>query len=77
MRNIFSYQYGTIFTGKEINNFIEYNINNNTSHKKDSIRLMKQFIFKDECHYYSYPGRINDHSPVGIMFRRVNKYEHW
>ena len=73
MRNILSYQYGTIFTGKEINNFIEYNINNNTSHKKDSIRLMKQFIFKDDCCYCSYPGRINEHSPVGIMFRRISK----
>ena len=73
MRNILSYQYGAIFTGKEINEFIEYNINNNTSHKKDSIRLMKQFIFKDDCYYCSYPGRVNEHSSVGIMFRRINK----
>ena len=73
MRNIFSYQYGTIFTGKEINDFINYNIDNNTSHKKDSIRLMKQFIFKDNYCYCSYLGRINEHSPIGIMFRRVNK----
>ena len=47
MRNILSYQYGTIFTGKEINDFIKYNIDNNTSHKKYCIRLIKQFIFKD------------------------------
>ena len=53
MRNILSYQYGTIFTGKEVNDFIKYNIDNNTSHKKDSIRLMKQFIFKDDCYYCS------------------------
>ena len=73
MRNILSYQYGAIFTGKEINEFIEYNINNNTSHKKDSIRLMKQFIFKDDCCYCSYPGRVYEHSSVGFIFRRINK----
>ena len=71
MKNILSYQYGTVFTGKEINDFIDYHINNNTSRKKDAIRLVKQFIFKDSHSYLTYPGRTNDHVPIGIMFRRV------
>lgn len=71
MKNILSYQYGAIFTGKEINDFIDYHINNNTSHKKDAIRLMKQFIFKDNHSYLTYPGRTSDHASIGIMFRRV------
>lgn len=71
MKNILSYQYGTIFTGKVINDFINYHINNNTSHKKDAIRLAKQFIFKDNCFYSTYSGRIRDNAPIGIMFRRV------
>lgn len=71
MRNILSYQYGTIFTGKEINDFIDYHINNNTSHKKDAIRLMKHFIFKNNHSYMTYLGQTNERTPIGIMFRRV------
>lgn len=43
MRNILSYQPSTIFSGEEILNWASFQIQNDTSHKKQGQRILDRF----------------------------------
>ena len=43
MKNILSYQNGTIFTGKEIIDWANYQVNNKTSKSKYGLRILKYY----------------------------------
>lgn len=43
MKNILSYEYGTKFTGKEIHEWAQFQIKNNTSHVKYAKIILKRF----------------------------------
>lgn len=43
MKNILSYQNGTVFTGKEIIDWANYQVNNCTSKKKYAVRILKYY----------------------------------
>ena len=45
MKNILSYQNGTIFTGKEIIDWANYQVNNKTSKSKYGLRIMKYYQY--------------------------------
>ena len=71
MRNILSCKVGTLFTGLEINTWCKYQIDNNTSHKKEAQRISKS-LFQDDILYQSTYERKNtgSNSGVKLMFRR-------
>lgn len=43
MKNILSYQNGAIFTGKEIIDWANYQVNNKTSKSKYGLRILKYY----------------------------------
>lgn len=43
MKNILSYQNGTVFIGKEIIDWANYQVNNSTSKKKYAVRILKYY----------------------------------
>ncbi len=43
MRNILSYQNGAVFTGKEIIDWANYQVDNKTSKKKYGTRILKHY----------------------------------
>lgn len=43
MKNILSYQNGAVFTGKEIIDWANYQVNNSTSKKKYATRILKYY----------------------------------
>ena len=43
MKNILSYQYPVTFSGKEIRDWANYQIQNNTSHKEQAERILKLY----------------------------------
>lgn len=43
MKNILSYQNGTMFTGKEIIDWANYQVNNKTSKSKYGLRILKYY----------------------------------
>ena len=43
MRNILSYEIGTQFTGQEILDWAQYQVNNKTSHKKQGEIILRRF----------------------------------
>ncbi|MBP3226729.1 MAG: hypothetical protein J6M08_07410 [Methanobrevibacter sp.] len=51
MLNPLSLQMGQTCSGKEINNWCRYQVENNGSHYKDAVRLLKK-NFKDDRIYY-------------------------
>lgn len=51
MLNPLSLQMGQTCSGKEINNWCRYQVENNGSHYKDAVRLLKK-NFKDDRTYY-------------------------
>lgn len=51
MLNPLSLQFDQTCTGKQINDWCRYQIENNGSHYKDAIRLLKK-NFKDDRTYY-------------------------
>ena len=58
MLNPLSLQMGQTCSGKEINDWCNYQINNNGSHYKDAIRLLKK-NFRDDREYYKRSSRAN------------------
>lgn len=73
MLNPLSLQMGQTCSGKEINDWCNYQINNNGSHYKDAAKLLKK-NFKDNREYYK-TIKVKT-AGVGesdiIEFRRVN-----
>ena len=65
--NVLSYQLGTIFSGKEINTFL----NERHSHCKEADRLARNynFGFKPECNYMlvRQEFRTNDKPRLGFI----------
>ena len=55
MRNILSYQYGTIFTGKEITDWCQDQLDNNRGNKKEAKRILAHYGFIDNVLYRSIP----------------------
>lgn len=57
MKNILSYKSGTIFTGKEINDWLDFNLTNKTGQQKQAIFLNKHYRtglshgFKNDAKY--------------------------
>ena len=55
MKNILSYKSGTLFSGKEIKEWIRYQIENETSHYKEAVDMQRYDVL-DEARYYIYKG---------------------
>lgn len=51
MKNILSYKSGTLFYGKEIKEWIRYQIENETSHYKEAVDMQRCDVL-DEAWYY-------------------------
>lgn len=51
MKNILSYKSGTLFSGKEIKEWIRYQIENETSHYKEAVDMQRYDVL-DEARYY-------------------------
>lgn len=71
MKNVLSYQPGSIFTGKELNDFFSYVIENKTSKAKIVMKYIDHFQFKDNRLYQMWRGRMRDSGPECPMFVRV------
>ena len=54
MKNILSYKLGTIFTGKEIKDWIKYHTERNTSKTRVAKRMTKFLNLDDNEKYYLY-----------------------
>ena len=75
MKNILSYQPMSTFSGKEIKDWISFNLKNNTSHTKQA-KMMEKFLnLRDDKIYHiklSYPsssaGKII-HKPIVVRFK--------
>ena len=71
MKNILSYQPGSIFTGKELNVFFSHAIENKTSKAKIAKKYVEHFRFKDNRLYQMGRGKMRDSGPECAMFIRV------
>ena len=71
MKNILSYQPGSIFTGKELNDFFSYAIENKTSKAKIAMKYIDHFRFKNNRLYQMERGKMYDSGPDCAMFIRV------
>ena len=71
MKNVLSYQPGSIFTGKELNDFFSYAIENKTSKAKIVKKYVEHFRFKDNRLYQMGRGKMRDSGPECAMFIRV------
>ena len=71
MKNILSYQPGSVFTGKELNDFFSHAIKNKTSKAKIAKKYVEHFRFKDTRLYQMGRGKMRDSGPECAMFIRV------
>ena len=71
MKNVLSYQPGSIFTGKELNDFFLYAIENKTSKAEIAKKYVEHFRFKDNRLYQMWRGKMHDSGPECSMFVRV------
>ena len=71
MKNILSYQPGSVFTGKELNDFFSYAIENKTSKAKIAMKYIDHFRFKNNRLYQMERGKMYDSGPDCAMFIRV------
>lgn len=71
MKNVLSYQPGSIFSGKELNDFFSYAIENKTSKAKIAMKYVGHFQFKDNRLYQMERGKMRDSGPECAMFIRV------
>ena len=71
MKNILSYQPGSVFTGKELNDFFSHAIENKTSKAKIAKKYVEHFRFKDNRLYQMWRGKMHDSGPECPMFVRV------
>ena len=71
MKNILSYQPGSVFTGKELNDFFSHAIENKTSKAKIAKKYVEHFRFKDNRLYQMRRGKMRDSGSECAMFVRV------
>lgn len=71
MKNVLSYQPGSIFAGKELNDFFSHAIENKTSKAKIAMKYVGHFQFKDNRLYQMERGKMRDSEPECAMFIRV------
>lgn len=71
MKNVLSYQPGSIFTGKELNDFFSHAIEYKTSKAKIAMKYIDHFRFKDDRLYQMWRGKMRDSEPECSMFIRV------
>ena len=71
MKNVLSYQPGSIFTGKELNDFFSHAIENKTSKAKIAMKYVGHFQFKDNRLYQMERGKMRDSGLECAMFVRV------
>ena len=71
MKNILSYQPGSVFSGKELNDFFSHAIENKTSKAKIAKKYVGHFRFKDNRLYQMERGKMYDSGPDCAMFIRV------
>lgn len=71
MRNILSYQPGSKFSGKEINEFCEDQMKNHGSHYKEAKHLYMHYIFKDSRMYELVHIPFRMYEPERVGFLRV------
>ena len=57
MKNLLSYQHGIKFTGREIKEWIQYQIDNKTSHYKEAMHMKKYDNITDDVLYCIDKGR--------------------
>lgn len=73
MLNPLSLQIGQTCSGKEINDWCRYQIENNGSHYKDAVRLLKKNYKNDRTYCKSYKIETGGCDvPIIIEFDRVN-----
>ena len=74
MLNPLSLQIGQTCSGKEINDWCNYQIKNNGSHYKDAVRLLKK-NYKDDREYYKTikVKTAGVGEPDIIEFRKINE----
>ena len=76
MKNILSYKLGTIFSGREIKEWIKYHIENQTSKTNIAKRMMKYLNIADNEKYYLSKGNylssasFNEYIVVNLNDRR-------
>lgn len=59
MKNILSYQPGTVFTGKEIKDWIDFHISRQTSHTKQALHMQQEYWkIKDTREYLVFTCRV-------------------
>lgn len=76
MKNIISYKIGTKFSGKEIKEWINYHINNKTSHTKQA-QCMKKFLnLKDDEVYILCKENYSSCSSYGAYYFIKWRYEY-
>ena len=71
MKNILSYQPGSIFTGKELNDFFSHAIENKTSKAKIAKKYVERVRFKDNRLYQMGRGKMRDSGAECAMVIRV------
>jgi len=79
VKNILSYKSGTIFTGKEINDWINFHLNHETGQRKQAIFLDKNYRtgisrgFKNEAKYILAYFAFRTNGEVRPGFLRVKE----
>ena len=80
MRNILNYRYGTLFTGKEIKDWCQDQVENSRDHKKEAKYIISHYGLIDNVLYRSIPvwnfvtgTRENNYYITG--FERMSKDE--
>lgn len=63
--NILSYKPGTIFTGKEIKDWINWHLEHENSHKKVAKKLKKYLNIEDDLHYFLSKGDYRSSASYG------------
>ena len=71
MKNILSYKLGTSFSGKEIKDWIRYNIENNTSHFKIAFKMRGYLeTLDDDAVYVLYKDNYSSCASYDDYFAR-------
>lgn len=72
MKNILSYQCGSVFTGKEIKEWIAYHLKNKTGHTRHANYLKRFFSLKDDKLYYLCKNNYSSSASYGeYMFEKL------
>ena len=72
MKNILSYKLGTKFTGKEIKQWVDFQIKNKTSKYKVALQISKDSNFyniKDDAYYMFYKGKYEESENKYLLWK--------